>query len=66
MTNPADLKLLSQPEGEFKRNLMHGVAIAVLRYYTGNYIPTPFTLDDSYGFDKSLFTLLDEDGLLGD
>ncbi len=66
MTNPTDLKLLTQPEGEFKRNLMHGVAIAVLRYYTGNYIPAPFSLDDSYGFDHSLFTLLDEDGLFGD
>ena len=66
MTNPEDLLLLTQPEGEFKRGIMHGVALGILRYYTGGYTPSTFTLTTRQGFDHSLFNLVEEEGLIED
>lgn len=66
MTNPEDLLLLTQPEGEFKRDIMHGVALGILRYYTGGYTPSPFTPTTRHGFDHNLFNLVEEEGLIED
>ncbi len=65
MTNADDLKLLTQPEGQFKRCLMDGVATAILKYYTGNFIAPPAAKPpgEAYGIDSSLFHLVDEEGL---
>jgi N-acetylmuramoyl-L-alanine amidase len=66
MNNPKDLSLLTQPEGSFKRNLMHGVALGILRYYTGNYKPSPLPPAEPLGIDPRLFGLIDEEGLFED
>jgi len=64
MNNSVDCSLLTQPEGGFKRNLMHGVATAILRYYTGNYTPSLSPRLEQLRIDSSLFALIDEPGLI--
>jgi len=63
LNNPKDLALLTQPEGTFKRNLIHGVAIGILRYYTGDK-PLPGKPKASPHLDANLFGLIDTEGLL--
>jgi hypothetical protein len=64
MTNPYDMRLLTQPEGNFKRNIMHGVAVGILRYFTGKFTPLPSIPAKPLGFDSSIFCLVDEEGLI--
>ncbi len=64
MNNPKDITLLTQPEGSFKKNLMHGVAIGILRYYTGNFDPSREPIKPKPSIDPNLFGLVDEPGLV--